>query len=222
MTDNPDTPRYPIEHRNAKVDGINFAKREIDVLAVPWEEEAPAMYRGQVWREVFTRGAFDGLEKRPNRVRVNRDHDPQRTVGKMQAAVNSDAGLVARLRISQTPLGDETLALADDDVLAPSVGFACGGAGQRFIHNPATTAGSNRLMDRIPAEHRDALGVRRILKAFLDHISMEVDQAYDGARVLAVRSAMDTQHMPDLPPLVTPDLDEWSQYLEARRGRVRA
>lgn len=213
-----DRPRYPIETRDATLTSVNYAKRIIDVLAVPWEEEAPAMYKGQVWREVFTRGAFDGLEKRPGRVRVNRDHDPQRTVGKMLAAHNASEGLVASLRISQTPLGDETLALADDDVLAPSVAFACGGAGQRFIPNPGKPAGSNRLLDRIPTEHRNALGVRRVLRAFLDHISMETDQAYDGAKVLAVRDASLTD---DASPLLTPNLDEWSQYLAERSARVR-
>lgn len=200
MTDELERPRYPIEERSAEFATVNFAKRIVEVVAVPYEEEAQVMYRGAVWREVFTRGAFDGLEKRPGRVRANREHDANKVVGKVVAAHPSRLeGLVTEIRISQTPLGDETLQLAADDCLSASVGFACGGAGQTLLN-----------------------GVRRIKQAFLDHVAFVQSPAYVSADVLAVRAGMEAQHVPELPPLITPNLDEWSQYLEARRGRVRA
>ena len=198
MTDLQDAPaRYPIEERSAEFANVNFAKRIIEVVAVPYEEEATVMYRGAVWREVFTRGAFDGLEKRPGRVRANREHDPTRIVGKVVAAHPSRTeGLVTEIRCSQTLLGDETLQLAADDCLSASVGFAAGGAGQTLLN-----------------------GVRRIRQAFLDHVAFVQSPAYSGSDVLAVRMA--TQHIPELPPLNTPGVDEWSLYLQQRSAKVR-
>lgn len=221
-----DSEHQPIEHRNAGVEivDVNYSQRIIDMLAVPWEEEAPVTYKGRAWREVFERGAFDGLEKRPGRVRIRRDHDEQRTVGKMITARNSARGLVTSSKIAPTILGDETLGLAADDCLAPSVGFAPLGAdGQRLILHPTTPPQSNRVMDQLPLEVRAAMGIRRIVRAFLDHISLEPDQAYDGARVLSVRSAIGVPELPavERPVVVTPTLDEWSSYLHARRVKVR-
>jgi hypothetical protein len=83
-------------------------------------------WRGETWREVFCRGAWDGIEKLPHRVKANRDHDKTRTVGKIVNFWPSPKeGLVGAARIAQTPLGDETLALADEDCLGASVGLLC-------------------------------------------------------------------------------------------------
>ena len=71
-------------------------------------------------------------------------------------------------RIAKTALGDETLALADEDCLGASVGFAVAGGGQE--------------LDRVNRR-------RRIKKAFLDHLAFVPDPAYSGAGVLSVRSA---------------------------------
>lgn len=222
MTDLQDAPpRYPIEHRDAKLAGVNYSQRIIEVLAVPYEQETVAHYRGQLWREIVERGAFDGVEKRPNRVRVNRDHDTGRTVGKMVAAhPSAREGLIAELRIAQTPLGDETLALADEDCLSPSVAFAAGGSGQRLIRDARTPPTPSRALEQVEPSFRNKLPIRRILRAFLGHIALVEDQSYDGARTLAVRSSDPNtdQHLPPLLP--TPGLDEWSRYLEARRVRV--
>ena len=208
MTEPTESPRYPIEERNAEFAAVNYAKRIIEVVAVPYEEEATVMYRGELWREVFTRGAFDRLKTtRPGRVRANREHDPNKLCGRMVAAHPSrEEGLVTELYISKTLLGDETLQLAADDCLSASVGFAAGGAGQSLLN-----------------------GVRRIKEAFLDHVAFVQTPAYTGATVLAVRAAHEGQHIPDplrpvaaeLPPLVTPSLDEWSAWLSQRSAKVR-
>ena len=191
------TDAQPIEFRESVLAGVNFAQRIIEVIAVPYEEEAPVEYRGEMWREMFLRGSFEGIEKRPNRVRANRDHDRARTVGKVTAFHPSRTeGLVAAVRIAQTPLGDETLALADEDCLSASVGYAVRGSDQEL---------NRRSRSRV------------IRRAFLDHLAFVPDPAYQGAQVLSVRNTANTSLAADLPMLVTPALDE---LLEWRRDRT--
>lgn len=196
MTDD-ETPRAPIEFRDSNVTGVNFAQRIVEVVVVPYEETALVEYRGELWNEMFLRGAFDGIEKRPNRVRANRDHDDKRLVGKaVKFFPSRQEGLVAEVRVSQTPLGDETLALANDDVLSVSVGFAARGRDQEFERRTMT---------------------RRIKKAFADHIAFTPTQAYAGASVLAVRSGLQVPTAAELPMLETPGLDELRAWMQKQR-----
>jgi HK97 family phage prohead protease len=191
-----EAPAAPVEFRSSAVAGVNFAQRTIEVIAVPYEERAAVEYRGEMWDELFVRGSFDGIEKRPNRVRANRDHERQRTVGKVVNFWPSrHEGLVAAVRIAQTPLGDETLALADEDCLGASVGFAVRGSDQELDRRSRT---------------------RRIKRAFLDHLAFVPDPAYEGAGVLSVRST--TAPGADLPQLVTPNLDELLAFMQSRKG----
>lgn len=188
--------RAPLEYREATLVGVNFAQRTVEVVAVPYGEEALIEYRGETWRESVMRGAFDGIENRPNRVRANRDHDKTRTVGKAIAFYPSrQEGLVAEIRIGHTQVGDETLALANEDMLSPSVGMGIPGSGQ-VLERP----------------------YRRITKAFLDHIAFVESPAYQGARVVAVRSEGEAVSAASLPPLVTPHLDEITAWLNSRKA----
>jgi len=161
--------RAPIEFRSASVDSVNHDQRIITVLAVPWESPGTVLYRGEVWNEIFVRGAFNGLESMPNRVKANRDHDKTKPIGK---AINfwpgHDKGLLAEIKVSKTWRGDETLALADDHVLGVSVGYAA----------PADR--EHTLFDRKKME-------RRVIKAYLDHISFVTDPAFVDAQVVSVR-----------------------------------
>jgi HK97 family phage prohead protease len=192
-----ETPRAPIEFRDSNVAGVNFAQRLIEVVAVPYEESALVEYRGELWNEMFLRGSFDGIEKRPNRVRANRDHDDKRLVGKVARFYPSrEEGLVAEVRVSYTPLGDETLELAKDDVLDVSVGFAARGKDQEFDRRTMT---------------------RRIRKAFADHIAFTPTPAYAGAGVLAVRHALQSPDAAQLKKLDTPNLDELRDWLNTRK-----
>jgi HK97 family phage prohead protease len=189
--------RAPIEFRESSVTGVNFAQRIIDLVVVPYEEPGQVEYRGEVWNEVFLRGAFDGIEKRPNRVRANRDHDDKRLVGRaVKFFPSRQEGLVSEVRISQTPLGDETLALANDGVLGVSVGYAARGRDQEF---------ERRTM------------MRRIRKGFVDHIAFTPTPTYIGAAVLAVRSGLSLPASPELPRLETPQLDELRTWIQARK-----
>lgn len=180
---------FEIEIRRAltEIADVNASQRIITVIAVPYEQPAyPVEYRGQLWTEIFTRGAFDGIEKRPNRVRVNREHLHSDTVGK---AINfypdRQEGLIADLKIAKTVRGDETLELAADDCLSSSVGY---GLHQR----------SHQMLDR-------ASMTRRINKAWLDHISLVASPAYVGADVIDVRDRSDAppdgRALPDTPVL---------------------
>lgn len=190
--------RAPIEHRAANVDAVDFTERIITVIAVPYESPAQVEYRGQTWSEVFSRSAFDGLEHRQGRMPVysvlkspvaSHDHGGGRLVGKVDRVLpDSSAGLLTDLRISKTPAGDETLELAADDALSPSVGFA--------------TRGSDQVLDR-------STMTRRINRAFLDHVALLSQPAYAGARVLAVRADGQLVEEASLPRLVTPNLDEF-------------
>lgn len=163
-------PRAPLEFRFAETLDVRLPERIITVLAAPYEiETARAAKDGRMIFETFSRGTFDGIERRSNRVTVNRDHDLARTVGRAVAFHPArDEGLISDLRISRTPLGDETLELAIDGALGASVGFAALPDGEQW------------------SQHRTR---RRLTRAWLGHIAMVADPAYEGTQVLAVRAA---------------------------------
>lgn len=166
--------RGAVEWRSGATEtvGVDEIARTIRVVAVPWEQETQVPFRGGIWTEIFTRGAFDGLRSTQSVVRVNRGHDFGRTVGKATSFDPGDPrGLIAELQIARTPLGDETLALAAEDCLSPSVAFM-------------VPAGGMHLDTRAR--------FRRINRAQLDHIGLVENPAYQGASVLSavgVRSA---------------------------------
>jgi phage head maturation protease len=187
-----------LEYRAAQLATVSFPKRLIEVIVTPWEQEAMVEYKGRVIREIFQRGAYDGLERRANRVRVNRDHNRERIVGRATAFHPSrEEGLVAEIRIARTELGDETLTLADDDCLDASAEFAVMGP------DGETWTG------------RDA---RRITRAWLGGIGLTPDPAFVGAKVLAVRAAPEESERVE-----TPNLDRWKlEQLRAEYARLDA
>jgi phage head maturation protease len=190
----------PIEFRSSNVAGVNFPERTIEIIAVPYDEEAPVEYRGEMWAERFLRGAFDGIETRSHPVRANREHDRGKTVGRVtQFWPSRQEGLVAAVRIAKTPLGDETLALADEDCLGASVGYAARGRDQEFNRRERT---------------------RVIKRAFVDHLAFTSNQAYLSASVLNVRSAGESSLVADLPKLITPNLDELLAWQRSRRSET--
>jgi HK97 family phage prohead protease len=160
-------PAGELRFRSARLEGVSFPKRIIELMVTPYEEEALVPWEGRMVTEIFSRGAYDGIERRPNRVRANRDHQVERTVGRALSFHNSEAGLAAQLRIAKTELGDETLALADDDCLDASAGYLPMKDGEQW-------------------ETRSRV---RIRKAWLGHIALVPEPAYESARVLAVRHA---------------------------------
>lgn len=168
---------------------VNSRQRLIDLIVVPWDQEAEIAWRGEMWRESFQRGAFDGIQDHAGRVRVNREHVEGDTVGK---AVSfdpfSELGLLSRVRIVNSPRGDETLALAEEDMISASVGA--------YTKLPSDVVVNRRAL------------TRRVKRAFLHHIGMVESPAYVGARVLAVRAEQSGLTAAETPLPATPLLDD--------------
>lgn len=174
---------------DATLSDVDVKQRIIELIAVPWDEEATVPWRGEMWREVFRRGAFDGIEDHAGRIRVNREHVRGDTVGK---AVNLDpsapVGLLARVKIAQTLRGDETLQLAAEDMLSASIGY--------FVKEPRDVTINKRTK------------MREVVRAFLDHLGLVESPAYVGAQVLAVREAPSGLAVAETPLPSTPVLDD--------------
>ena len=173
-------PAGELEIRSARLQDVSWPERTIELVCMPYDEETVVAHKGGLIREVCAPGAFAGIERRANRIRVNRDHDVTRTIGRAVAFhPNRPEGLVAELRIAKTDLGDETLTLAEDGILDASAGFLPMPRGEEWPER----------------------NLRRLTKVWLSHIAMVPDPAYEGASVLAVRSAQAP------PGSATPNLD---------------
>lgn len=187
-----------MEHRDAgEVQRVTASERLIDVIAVPWEQPTEIRWQGETWTETFQRGAFDGQQAD---VRVNREHERGRTVGKIiEVDPSHSDGLWVRVKVAKTQLGDETLALAEEDMISASVGFTVPRMGDMRIDRRNKT--------------------RRVLRASLDHLSLVEAPAFVGAKVLAVRGRSDTPHLDAVrrDPTI-----RWASERVERRKRRRA
>lgn len=185
--------KAPIEIRTAAIGNIDAEERIVTMIAIPYEQETSVPFRGETWNEVVQRGAFAGIENSTHTYRVNRDHDKRRLVGKIvRYYPEREEGLVVDAYISKTELGDETLQLAKDGILGASVGMAI--------------RSTDQVLDRSAGTR-----TRRIKRAFLDHLALVPDPAYQGAEVLAVRHE-DTLTEDELnSPILTPRLNQYSE-----------
>lgn len=173
-------PRPELEYRTAATLDVRHPERMIDLIAVPYDEDVRVLHRGRWITESVAPGSFAGVD-RP--MRVLRGHDVEQPIGRAVGVhPNDPRGLRVEVRIAKTPSGDEVLELADDELLGASVAMAPLAGGERY------TEGGLR---------------RRITRAFVDHVGMTGDPAYNGARVLAVRTADAAVERP-----ATPRLDE--------------
>lgn len=187
------TDRAPIEIRSAAVQQVDYPLRTIEVLAVPYEQWTTVEVGGRLIEECFAPGSFGTVDKRAQRQRmtVNLEHDRAQWVGRVAALDVADpAGLRAQLLIRRGAAFDQILDDAADGMYAGSVGFAANSADQQWD------------------QHRTR---RRIVKAYLDHIALTTTPAFQGADVLAVRSA------PAVNTSATPNLDK---ILQERRHQV--
>ena len=181
-----------ILQRAAVVAEVDARQRLIDVLAVPWNEPAQVFWRGEIWTEVFHRGAFDGVEERAGRIRVNREHTKGATVGKIvDLDPHNETGLTAQVKIIKSPAGDEIMALADEDATSVSIGYR-----------------ANKPSD-VRLNKRGKL--REVFGAFLDHLSFVEDPTWDSAKVLAVREGPGGMAVAEGPLPSTPALDAFMQ-----------
>lgn len=199
-------PTAEILERAATVSDIDTRQRLIDVLAVPWNEPAQVFWRGDLWTEVFHRGAFDGVEERAGRIRVNREHTKGATVGKIvELDPRHQDGLQAQVKILKGPEGDHILDLAEEDMTSVSIGYR-----------------ANKPSD-VRLNKREK--VREVFGAFLDHLSFVEDPAYDSAKVLAVREGPNGLTVAEGPLPSTPALDAFQQsavfaWAQARLSRT--
>lgn len=166
--------------RAAVIDDVAFGKREITLIAVPYNEEAHVPdWRPEADREKFMPGSFDGIESRVKHITLNRDHSRERAIGAARAFdTKSDRGLISTFKVSDTPLGNESLQLAADGVLRASISFTA------------------RSQDMAVKD-----GVMTFYRAFLRHVALTPEPAYLGADVLNVRTG---EPIVDSP---TPNLD---------------
>lgn len=175
--------------RKAELVGVNYPRRTIELIVIPYEVEALVPWDGRMVKETICRGAFDGIERRANRIRANRDHDEKRTFGRaVTFHPGTEQGLVAVVKAARTALGDETLELADDGCLDASAGFVPKDGGMRWM----------------------ARSAYQITKGWLRHIALVPEAAYDESRVLAVRNAQrgDTSKTPNLDEVLSWRLED--------------
>lgn len=192
-----------LQRADATLKDVDFKQRIISVLAVPWEQEGEVFWRGEWWKEVFSRGAFKGLEDHAGRIPVNRQHLKGDTVGKVVQADTSDPqGLVLITRIAKTPRGDETLNLAAEDMIGASIGYR--------INNPSDVEINRQRM------------TRRVNRGFLDHLSYVESPTWESARVLSVRAEPSGLTVAEAPLPPTPKLDEFINDDVLKWARSRA
>jgi len=154
-------------HRTMAVD-TKIHGREIDVRAVPYMTPTTVCDNGQVYREQIDPEAFTVDKRRPNSVKLLRDHDVQRLIGSC-TKVNPRPvdGMHATARVNTAvELGRDSLALAEAGDLHVSIGF---------IPDPAFDVWDDD--HTIVTRHR----------CMLWEISLVPFPAYEDADVIAVR-----------------------------------
>jgi phage head maturation protease len=188
-----------IEIRGASIVDVSYPKRTVTVIVAPYETPAVIERRGRAWTEIVSRGAFDGVQRRANRIRANRDHDWRRLAGKVVALYpDRQEGLVADVKMFTRDAGPETLDLCAEDGLSASMGFELMRA--NGSHGPAKPG----------AEVWEQRGtVRRLNELWLDHVAFVPDPAYEDAAVLDVRQTKEFAdfYVGDGDAMATPNLD---------------
>lgn len=158
--------RNTIETRSAEVADVSYPNRTVEIVAAPYNTEAHVVHEGRLVSESFSNTAFIDVDRQANRdrIRVWLNHKPEGAVGRVTALDPLDpAGLIAEFKLSKTRLGEEALELAKDGVLDASVGF--------------------KVLD----ERWEGRSRRRVTKAWLHHLGLTSDPAYDGTHVIDVR-----------------------------------
>jgi HK97 family phage prohead protease len=191
----------PVEYRSAKVSDVSFPQREIELVVIPYEVPALIQERSRTYLEVVSRGAFGNVQRRAGgKIKVNLGHDASRAVGRVQTLYpNREEGLVAKLRISKTPDGNDTLELAADGVLDASAAFG-------LLVDKATGK------PKPGAEVWETRNRRRLNHLWLDHVAMVSNPAHPGSHVIAVRNNDDPGE-PARVSVATPNLAQVRHWL---------
>ena len=173
-----------MHRRMAVTADVRPKQREIDVLAVPYDTPAEVwdVFESRRYNESISPDAFRVMKRRPNQVKVLRDHETQRLIGSCRSVhPNRPDGLHATMRVANTTLGDESLALAEEGALHVSIGFI-------------PDAGHDEWNDDRSAVVRHACE--------LWEISLVPFPAYEQAEVLAVRHSSRSADLVDEPTVL--------------------
>jgi HK97 family phage prohead protease len=171
----------------------DMSERIVEGIVVPYGETS--FLTKDPRGERFRPGSLTRtIKERGDRIKLYRSHDHSVAVGKpMQWKTTHEGGCWAQFRIAATPAGDEVLLEVREGMLDT---FSVGFLPKREIRGPD--------------------GAREVIEAQLHEVSLCPIGAYDGARVLAMRSsgsqgrsgasAATLAPMPayDLSPLVLP------------------
>ena len=159
----------------------DVSERLVEGVVVPWGETS--FLTPDPKGERFRPGSLSRtIKERGDRVKLYRAHDHHQAIGKPVVwNIDHAAGCWAQFRIAATPRGDEVLTEIREGMLdAFSVGF-------------------------FPVrERRGTDGAREIIEAALHEVSICPMGAYDGARVLAMRTPRTFAYT--LPPMPEVDL----------------
>jgi hypothetical protein len=172
---------FPVEFRVAtEGDG-----RTISGVAMPWDQItylAPSP-TGEIFkRGAFTKSVKEAMGKR--KIKLFRNHDYSRAVGIVtDIQPDADEGMLFEARIAKTPYGDETLYEIVEGLLdSVSVGF-------RALR---TRSGRN--------------GVREVIEAAFEELSLTPMPAYAGAQVTELREASVEERKVDLSKYLLPPM----------------
>lgn len=158
--------------------------RQITGVCVPYDEVSYLTPNPQ--GERVLRGAFTkSIQQAGGRIFLFRSHDHAHPVGRSVDFTDEPDGLHGTFQIRQTALGDETL----DDL--------------RDGYLPAMSVGFRALQTR-----RGKSGETEIVEGMLKEVSLLPIGAYDGARVLALRSPSASLEIPQVVDL-SPVLPGW-------------
>lgn len=150
-----------------EVRALQEDQRTIVGIAVPYDATTYRVPGG----EVVKRGAFlRSIQHRAGKIPLCRAHDPNHVMGYSTGFAEGDDGLEGTFIVNDGSMGDALLA----DV--------------RNGYLPAMSVCFEAVQGGI---HRGADGVREVREAKLVEVSLVGIPAYEGAAVLAVRSAQD-------------------------------
>lgn len=173
--------RLPMELR-----GVSEDARTVEGVVVPYDELSyltPNPHGERVRRGAFTKSAA----QRGDKVFLFRAHDHAHPVGKAVGFTDEADGLHGRFAIRSSVLGDETL----DDI--------------REGYLPGMSMGFAPLQTR-----RGHDGATEVVEGRLLEVSLVALGAYEGARVLALRTPWNTEHAPKPVPIdLSPTMPPW-------------
>ena len=175
--------------RSFEIRATDTEKREVSGIAVPYNETYD-MGGGKLER--FAKGSVDTTAH----VKLFRDHNE--IIGVVTEMQESDEGLLIKAKISETTLGNETLALVKDGAIRS---FSVG-----FISLETETKGNTTIRTKVD----------------LKEVSLVPFPAYDNAAVLAVREETNQEEisMENTTPDYTSAIEEVRNHAEELERRL--